>query len=79
MVPFQPWDARLDLGEFYRAGLPRSYIAVTEDRALPEGAWHPGMSGRLGTFKLVEMAGSHEVMFTRPAGLARKLGEAAND
>lgn len=77
--PFQPWAAKLDLGEFYRARLPMSYIAVTEDRALPEGAWHPGMSSRLGTFKLVEMAGSHEVMFTRPAELARKLGEAAND
>ena len=77
--PFQPWDARLDLAEFYRAGLPKSYIAVSGDRALPEGAWHPGMSSRLGRFKLVEMAGSHEVMFTRPAELARKLVEAAND
>jgi pimeloyl-ACP methyl ester carboxylesterase len=77
--PFQPWDVKLDLAEFYRAGLPRSYIAVTDDRALPEGAWHPGMSSRLGRCKIVEMAGSHEVMFTRPAELARKLTEAAND
>jgi hypothetical protein len=29
--------------------------------------------------KLVEMGGSHEVMFTRPAELARKLAEAGND
>jgi hypothetical protein len=77
--PFQPWDAVLDLAEFHRGGLPRSYIAVRDDRALPEGAWHPGMSQRLGTFKLVEMGGSHEVMFTRPAELARKLVEASND
>jgi len=77
--PFQPWDAKLDLTEFYRAGLPKSYIAVAEDRALPEGAWHPGMSSRLGMCKIVEMAGSHEVMFTRPTELARKLAEAAND
>ena len=77
--PFQPWAAKLDLAEFYRAGLPKSYIAVAEDRALPEGAWHPGMSSRLGRCKIVEMAGSHEVMFTRPAELARKLAEAAND
>lgn len=77
--PFQPWDARLDLAEFHRGGLPRSYIAVSDDRALPAGAWHPGMSRRLGAFKLVEMGGSHEVMFTRPAELARKLVEASND
>jgi pimeloyl-ACP methyl ester carboxylesterase len=77
--PFQPWEAKLDLAEFYRAGLPKSYIAVSQDRALPPGAWHPGMSSRLGRCKIVEMAGSHEVMFTRPAELARKLIEAAHD
>jgi hypothetical protein len=37
------------------------------------------MSSRLGTFKLVEMDGSHELMFTRPAELARKLVEPAGD
>jgi len=77
--PFQPWAAKLDLAGFYRAGLPKSYIAVAEDWALPAGAWHPGMSSRLGSCKIVEMTGSHEVMFTRPAELARKLAEAAND
>jgi pimeloyl-ACP methyl ester carboxylesterase len=77
--PFQPWDAKLDLAEFYRMGLPKSYIHVMDDRALPQGAWHPGMSRRLGDFKLVEMGGSHEVMFTRPAELARKLAEASDD
>jgi hypothetical protein len=64
--PFQPWEAKLDLAEFYRAGRPKSYIAVADDRALPEGTWHPGMSSRLGPCKIVPMAGSHEVMFTRP-------------
>jgi pimeloyl-ACP methyl ester carboxylesterase len=77
--PYTPWDEKLDLREFYRAELPRSYIAVADDRALSPGAWHPGMSQRLGEFKLVEMGGSHEVMFTRPAELARKLVEAADD
>jgi hypothetical protein len=37
------------------------------------------MSSRLGTFKLVEMGGSDEVMFTRPAGLARVLVDAAHE
>jgi hypothetical protein len=70
---------RLELRELYRAGLPESYIAVADDRALPAGTWHPGMSSRLGPCKIVHMAGSHEVMFTRPAELARTLIEAAYD
>jgi pimeloyl-ACP methyl ester carboxylesterase len=77
--PFAPWAEKLDLAEFYRAELPRSYIAVSDDRALPPGKWHPEMSSRLGRFKLVEMDGSHEVMFTRPAELAAKLTEAVDD
>jgi len=52
---------------------------VADDRALPEGTWHPGMSSRLGPCKVVPMAGSHEVMFTRPAELARTIVEAAHD
>ena len=77
--PYQPWEDRLDLAGFYASALPRSYIAVADDLALPAGTWHPGMSSRLGSFKLVEMNGSHEVMFTRPAELARKIVEAAHD
>jgi hypothetical protein len=45
--PFQPWAAKLDLTEFCRSGLPKSYIAVADDRALPEGTWRPGMSSRI--------------------------------
>jgi pimeloyl-ACP methyl ester carboxylesterase len=77
--PFAPWDEKLKLAEFHRGELPRSYISVMDDLALPPGTWHPGMSSRLGRFKLVEMSGSHEVMFTRPAELARRLVEAAED
>jgi pimeloyl-ACP methyl ester carboxylesterase len=77
--PFEPWAERLDLKEFHRTSLPKSYIAVRDDRALPTGAWHPGMSSRLGAFKVVEVGGSHEMMFTRPAELARALIEASGD
>jgi DNA-directed RNA polymerase sigma subunit (sigma70/sigma32) len=38
----------------------------------------PRMSSRLGAFKLLEMDGSHEVMFTRPAELAEKLIQASS-
>jgi len=37
------------------------------------------MSTRLGLFRLVQMPGSHEVIFTNPAGLAAKLIEAGRD
>jgi hypothetical protein len=49
---------------------------------LPQGAewgWHPRMSSRLGLFRLVQMPGSHEVIFTNPGGLAEKLIEAGRD
>jgi hypothetical protein len=36
------------------------------------------MLSRLGQMKIVEMGGSHEVMFTRPAELVRKLVGAGN-
>jgi hypothetical protein len=39
-----------------------------EDNALPQGAewgWHPRMSSRLGLFRLVQMPGSHEVIFAK--------------
>ena len=43
---------------------------------MPSRYFHPRMSSRLGAFKLLEMDGSHEVMFTRPAELAAKIVEA---
>jgi hypothetical protein len=46
---------------------------------MPPGYFHPRMSSRLGPHKLVEMDGSHEVMFTRPAELADKIIEASSE
>jgi len=79
--PAQPFRDRLDLKKFYALTTPRSYINATEDTALPQGewGWHPRMSSRLGMFRLVQMPGSHEVMYTNPAGLAEKLVEAGRD
>ena len=80
--PFQPFIDKLDLTRFYQTALPKSYLNCTEDQALPQGAewgWHPRMSQRLGLFRLVQMPGSHEVMFTNPVGLADKLVEAGRD
>ena len=77
--PYQPYVDKLDLAAFYALDIPKSSIYVRDDLVLPAGWWHPKMSSRLGTYKLVEMGGSHEVMFTRPSELAEKLIEASND
>jgi pimeloyl-ACP methyl ester carboxylesterase len=79
--PYQPFRDKLDLTRFYGLDLPRSYINATEDIALPPGewGWHPRMSSRLGMYRLVQLPGSHEVMFTNPELLARKIVEAGRD
>lgn len=79
--PYRTFTDKLDMKKFYALDIPRSYLNCTEDTALPQGewGWHPRMSGRLGLFRLVQMPGSHEVMFTNPALLAEKLVEAGRD
>ena len=79
--PYQPFTAKLDLKGFYSLELTRSYLNCTEDIALPPGewGWHPRMSSRLGLYRLVQMPGSHEVIFTNPNGLADKIVEAGRD
>jgi pimeloyl-ACP methyl ester carboxylesterase len=67
----------LDLKRFRSLAIPRSFIHCHHDKALPPGSFHPLMSSRLGSFQLLEMDGSHEVMFTRPAELAEKIVEAS--
>ncbi len=79
--PFAPFTARLDLKVFHSLSIPRSYLNCLEDTALPPGewAWHPRMSSRLGLYRLVQMRGGHEVVFTNPAGLALALIDAGRD
>ena len=75
----------LDLKRFYELVEARhlrcSYVNCTEDTAMPHGeyAWHPRFSARLGVCRLVQMPGSHEVMFSNPTGMAEKLVEAGRD
>jgi len=64
---------KLDLKTFYSLPTPKSFIYCRQDKALPSGYFHPKMSSRLGTFELLELDGSHEVLFTRPAELADNL------
>jgi pimeloyl-ACP methyl ester carboxylesterase len=58
----------------------KSYLWCTEDAAMPHSMpWHPRLSERLGLFRLIACAGSHEVCFTNPALLAQKIIEAGRD
>lgn len=58
----------------------KSYLNCTEDTALPHSLpWHPRMSEKLGLFRLVQCAGSHELCFTNPNLLAQKIMEAGRD
>ncbi len=82
--PYQ-FPTVLDLKKFYgvvQSGqVACSYLNCTEDIALPQRAWgwHPRMSNRLGLYRLVQMPGGHEVIFTNPVGLAEKIIEAGRD
>ena len=79
--PYQPFLDKLDMKKFYSLEIPKSYINCTEDTSLPHGewCWHPRMSNRLGLFRLLQMPGSHEVIFSNPIGLAEKIIDAGRD
>jgi hypothetical protein len=64
--PYQQILEPLDLKKFYALDTPRSYLVRSEDIALPPGewGWHPRMSSRLGLYRLVQMPGGHERIFT---------------
>lgn len=58
----------------------KSYVNCVLDVALPASLpWHPRLSERLGLFRYVECAGSHEAWFTEPAALARAIERAGRD
>ena len=60
--------------------IPKSYINCTEDTSLPHHwPWHPRLSQKLGLFRLIQTPGSHELCFTDPDLLARKIMEAGRD
>ena len=60
--------------------LAKSYLYCTEDTSIPHSlGWHPRLSEKLGFFRFVECAGSHEVLFTNPVLLAEKIIQAGRD
>jgi pimeloyl-ACP methyl ester carboxylesterase len=78
----EPNQVNLDkvkLRRFYSLPIPKSFIHCRQDKAMGPGYFHPRMSSRLGSFRLIEMDGSHEVLFTRSADVADKIIEASID
>ncbi|WP_341891661.1 alpha/beta fold hydrolase [Variovorax sp. YR752] len=58
----------------------KSYLNCVLDTALPASLpWHPRLSERLGLFRYVECAGSHEAWFTQPTALAQAIEAAGRD
>lgn len=55
--------------------IPKSAVFCRDDASLPPGAYL-GMAQGLGEFKLVELAGGHETLFTKPAAVAQGLLQA---
>jgi pimeloyl-ACP methyl ester carboxylesterase len=67
------------LKDFYQLSVPKCVIHCRQDRSLPQGTFHPRMSARLGAFRLLEIDGSHQVMFTGPAELSEAIIAAARE
>ena len=58
----------------------KSYVNCQQDTALPQSlGWHPRLSEKLGLFRLVECAGSHEIFFTNPKLIAETIIKAGRD
>ncbi|OBJ54852.1 alpha/beta fold hydrolase [Mycobacterium sp. 1423905.2] len=76
--PCRTFQDRVDLRKFHALQTPRTFLLGADDCTMP-GGWHPQMTGRVGQFRLVQMPGGHELMFSNPHGLADNLIDAAED
>ncbi len=73
--PFGPLTETVDLSKFAQMQIPKSYVNCTEDVVFPIGEFglFPRMLQKLGPCRLIHAAGSHEMMFSDPTGLADAL------
>lgn len=77
--PAGPLFQKLELKIFYNLQIPKSYINLTEDIALPPGpyAWFTNQSNHLGFYRFIEGNGDHFSTFqTRPHMIAQRFIEA---
>lgn len=76
--PFGVWETKNAVA-VRDLDVSRSYINARQDIALPPGefGWCPRFPERLGEHCFVELDGSHEACFTRPAELAEAIIQAS--
>lgn len=77
--PARPLFQKLDLKKFYNLQIPKSYLNLTEDIALPPGqfAWHTNQSNHLVFYRYIEGNGDHFTTFSmEPKMIAHKFVEA---
>lgn len=76
--PLQYFTATVPALDHAALGVPVSYVVSTDDISLPPGefGWAPRFPDRLGV-QPTETPGSHESLFTQPAGLAEALQKTA--
>ena len=79
--PYRTFTDGADLSKpMAELAIGKSYVNCVLDVALPASLpWHPRLSERLGLFRYIESAGSHEAWFTQPAALAQSIIEAGRD
>lgn len=70
--PMALFTTPVNTAEFEKLTIPKTVLFCNDDASLPPGAYL-GMAQGLGDFKLVEVSGSHESIFTNPAVVAEGL------
>lgn len=73
--PLALFTTPVSTSDFSKLTIPKSVVFCKGDASLPPGAYL-GMAQGLGQFKLVQVEGSHETLFTDPAVVAKGLIEA---
>ena len=75
--PYRPVFEPVKLRRPVHRELPAAFVAFTQDKTMPPGFWHPGMSGRLNDGAVIEIDGDHQMLLSAPGPLADALHHAA--
>ncbi len=73
--PLALFTTKVATAAFNQLTIPKTVLFCKEDVSLPPGAYL-GMAQSLGPFNLIEIAGGHETLFTKPEIVARGLIQA---
>jgi pimeloyl-ACP methyl ester carboxylesterase len=74
--PLAIFNTPVKTAAFKALDIPKSVLFCKDDTSLPPGAFLGMAQAELGDFKLVEIAGGHETVFTHPAGFVEGLMKA---